>query len=186
MAQALLPWTLEDVEAELARRSLAEFVRQAWHVIEPGTPLVWGWAVEVICDHVQALVEDRLGKNNLDINVPPGSMKSTIVSVCLPAWRWIDHPHWRVVCSSGSDGIAQRDQLLQGSWSPPGIKGIPRSGPQRARTSTSSRTAEAGAGHPIGPASVSAVMHRADVPAARRRPLEGQAGPHHHRGTRPP
>ncbi len=111
MAQAALPWTLEELEAELARRSLAEFVRQSWHVIEPGTPLRWGWALDAICEHVQALVEDRLGKRNLDINVPPGSMKSTIVSVCLPAWKWIKDPGWRVICSSGSDEIAQRDQL---------------------------------------------------------------------------
>ena len=114
-----LPWSLAELDAELARRSLAEFVCQSWHVIEPGTPLVWGWAVEAICDHVQALIEDRLGFQNLDINVPPGSMKSTIVSVCLPAWVWIQDPKkktglgpgWRVICTSGSDEIAQRDSL---------------------------------------------------------------------------
>jgi predicted phage terminase large subunit-like protein len=124
-----IPWTYQEIQAELARRSLAEFVRQSWHVIEPGTPLKWGWALDAICDHVQALVENRLGKQNLVANVPPGSMKSTIVSVCLPAWIWIqDHarkpglgPGWRGIFTSGSDEIAQRDSLrcrdiVVGEW----------------------------------------------------------------------
>ena len=52
--------TLRDVRAEKARRSLAEFVRQSWHVFEPETPLKWSWVLDVICEHVQALLEDRL------------------------------------------------------------------------------------------------------------------------------
>lgn len=103
--------SLELVEAELARRSLAEFVRQAWHVIEPGTPLIWNWHLDVICDHVQALLEGRLAKRNLLINVPPGSMKSTIVSVCAPAWWWLHNPSWRGIFASGNEGVALRDSI---------------------------------------------------------------------------
>lgn len=120
--------TLEDVRAELARRSLAEFVRQAWPIIEPSTKLIWNWHLDVMCDHLQALVERRLGSQNLIINVPPGSMKSTIVSVCLPAWIWAqrkDHPTggpaWRGLFLSGSEAIALRDSMkcrdiLESSW----------------------------------------------------------------------
>lgn len=107
----LLAPTLGRVRRELAIQSLAEFVKQSWHVIEPGTPLVWNWHLDVICDHVQALVEGRLGKQNLIINVPPGSMKSTILSVCLPAWRWASDPSWRGLFVSGSEGIAIRDSI---------------------------------------------------------------------------
>jgi hypothetical protein len=96
----LLP-SSEEISREIARRSLAEFVRQSWQVLEPATPLKWGWCLDVICSHVQALAEDWLAtrgiwtgpshrsrsvrvRRNLVINVPPGSMKSTIVSVCRP------------------------------------------------------------------------------------------------------
>lgn len=34
------------------------FVREAWRVNEPVKPLVWGWPLEVVCSHAQALVED--------------------------------------------------------------------------------------------------------------------------------
>ncbi len=110
---------LSVIRAERARRSLAEFVRQAWPIIEPSTPLIWNWHIDVICDHIQALVEGRLSKNNLIINVPPGSMKSTILSVCLPAWVWIQKPHegsdlgpgWRGLFASGDESISVRDSL---------------------------------------------------------------------------
>jgi len=34
------------------------FFREAWRVNEPVKPLVWGWPLEVVCSHAQALVED--------------------------------------------------------------------------------------------------------------------------------
>ena len=36
------------VERELAARSLREFVRQAWHVVEPSTPFVPGFHIDAI------------------------------------------------------------------------------------------------------------------------------------------
>ena len=113
--------TLRAVRAERMKRSLAEFVKEAWLVIEPATPLVWNWHIDVLCDHVQALLEGRLGKNNLALCVPPGSMKSTIVSVCAPAWWWLHEPSWRGLFACGSEFFATRDSmkcrdLLVSSW----------------------------------------------------------------------
>src|SRR5207237_7480 len=36
----------EGGAAERARRSLREYVRQAWHVVEPSTPYVHGWHID--------------------------------------------------------------------------------------------------------------------------------------------
>lgn len=102
---------IQGAKAELAKRSLAEFVKQSWHVIEPTTPLIWNWHIEVICQHVQALLEGRLGKNNLLVNVPPGSMKSTIISVCVPPWMWLRNPSWRGLFISGNESVAIRDSI---------------------------------------------------------------------------
>src|SRR6266851_2942076 len=112
---------LSDIRAERMRRSLAEFVKGAWPIIEPATPLVWNWHMDAICEHVQALVQNKLGKNNLIINVPPGSSKSTIVSVCAPAWIWIYRPAYRGVFASGNDKVRTRDSLkcrmiLEDAW----------------------------------------------------------------------
>lgn len=101
-------------------------MRQSWHVFEPGTPLKWSWVLDAICDHVQALLEDRLIRDgrvirNLVINVPPGTSKSTITSVCLPAWMWIRKPAWRGLFASGNVDVAVRDSikcrgLLDSDW----------------------------------------------------------------------
>lgn len=121
--------TLDQVRAEMATRSLCEFTKQAWPIIEPDAPLEDNWHIGVIADHVQALVEGRLGKNNLSVNVPPGSLKSTIVSVCLPAWAWAQDPRrnpglgpsWRGIFVAGAETVALRDsmkcrQVLESDW----------------------------------------------------------------------
>lgn len=68
--------TIADVQAaqkELCKRSLAYFAQQAWHVLEPTTELKWGWALDAICEHLQAVTDGRI--NRLLMNVPPGPMR---------------------------------------------------------------------------------------------------------------
>lgn len=103
--------TLDEIDRELARRSLAEFVRQAWPTIEGSTPLVWNWHIEILCAELQAWSEGRRERQNLALNVPPGSMKSTIVSVCYPAWRWLKDPSYASLFVSGADDVAMRDSM---------------------------------------------------------------------------
>lgn len=66
--------------------SLAGFVREAWHVLEPNAKLVWNWHLDAICAHLEAVTDGRI--NRLLINIPPGSSKSLIVSVLWQAWEW--------------------------------------------------------------------------------------------------
>lgn len=76
-----------DSEAIRNRCStLAGFVREAWHVLEPNAALVWNWHLDAICAHLEAVTDGRI--NRLLINVPPGSSKSLIVSVLWQAWEW--------------------------------------------------------------------------------------------------
>lgn len=115
-AQALLagghgPEQLTPAQRTARGISLAQFVQAMWPILEPATVLVWSWALQAICDHVQALLEGRLARNNLIINVPPGSAKSTIVSVAAPSWRWITQPSWRGIFASGNPAVVTRDSL---------------------------------------------------------------------------
>ena len=78
-----------DADAIRARHraSFAAFFRDAWHIIEPTTDLKWNWHLQAMCDTMQAAYDGRIG-NRLLVNVPPGSSKSTIVSVMFQAWVW--------------------------------------------------------------------------------------------------
>ena len=92
-----LPLSYEAYKREVARRRLKEaetnaaairercktfsgFVKEAWHVIEPGTPLRWNWHMDAICTHLEAISRGQMTPW-LIINVPPGSSKSTLVTV---------------------------------------------------------------------------------------------------------
>jgi len=111
--------------------TLAEFVRQSWQVLEPTTQLDWNWHVDAICLHVQETLLDWLKHKqdpsheqrirNLLINVPPGSLKSRIVSVCTPAWFWLYDPSWRAIFLSANPRVALRDSvfcrdLIESDW----------------------------------------------------------------------
>src|SRR5277367_1361934 len=107
------------VEREYATRSLHEFVRQAWHIVEPSTPFVPGWHIDAIIDHLEAVSYGRI--RNLLINVPPRHMKSLLVSVLWPAWEWIRWPERRSFYSSYAAQLSIRDsvkcrRLIESSW----------------------------------------------------------------------
>lgn len=105
--------TIDEIDRELARRSLYDFLLLAWEHIpdEGGTKLVLNWHIKVLCDEIQALATGKAGKRNLCLNVPPGSMKSTILSVCLPAWMWLHTPRWTSLFISGAEDVAMRDSM---------------------------------------------------------------------------
>lgn len=123
---------LSEIRAEMARRSLAQFVRFAWHVVEPETALIWNWHIEAVCLHLEALTRQQLWKpgqpepdgarlQRLVINIPPGTMKSLLVSVFWPAWEWIEHAGLKSIFSSYAMDLAIRDSvrcrdLLLSDW----------------------------------------------------------------------
>lgn len=109
------------VERELCRRSLAEFAKRAWHVLEPAAELKWGWALDAICQHLEAVTDGRIKR--LLMNVPPGSMKSLLTGVIWPAWEWgpRDMPEMRFVGTAHEETLAIRDNrkcrdLIKSEW----------------------------------------------------------------------
>lgn len=118
---------LEEAEADsdgVRRRcqSFAEFVKLAWQVIEPGTALKWNWHLDAMCDHLEAISRGQL-RPRLIINVPPGSSKSTIVSVLWQAWEWgpLGKRHLRYVSTSYDLVNVKRDtgktlDLIRSRW----------------------------------------------------------------------
>lgn len=88
---------------------MAEFVRQFWEVVEPGTPLTWNWHLDVLCDALERQARGDPKYRKLLICVPPGTMKSLLVSVFAPAWQWLEQPERRKLFLSNDDTLAIRD-----------------------------------------------------------------------------
>jgi predicted phage terminase large subunit-like protein len=114
---------LDLVKREQDRRnasaSLYEFVKQSWHVVEPGIPFIASWHIEAICEHLEAVSAGDIQR--LLINIPPRHSKSTIVSVMWPAWEWLTDPAQKFLCASYSGNLSTRDnlktrRLLQSPW----------------------------------------------------------------------
>lgn len=119
MSMALEVPSLLNVRAEMARRHLHSFIPQAWHVVEPGKDFIGGFHIDAICDHLEAVINGHI--KLLVINVPPRFTKSTIISVMLPVWSWINNPTLQWLTMSYNGGLATRDsvksrRLLNSSW----------------------------------------------------------------------
>jgi hypothetical protein len=120
--------TLTSISRDECEESLAEFIRQAWHIVEPGAPYIHNWHVDLIAESLEAITEgveldDGTPYNRLLINVPPGMMKSLLTNVFWPAWEWgpRNMPHLRYLCASHSMDLAIRDstkmrRLIESEW----------------------------------------------------------------------
>lgn len=91
--------------ADLLSQNYYEFVKGAWHIIEPHTRFKPNWHIEALCEPLTAVSRGEL--RNLIINVPPGSMKSILATVMFPAWEWTSRPWLRYVTGSYADDLAE-------------------------------------------------------------------------------
>ena len=119
---------LLDTAIKLTRRKCLKsfyfFVKAAWPHIWP-TEFLDNWHFEYICNETQAAVERVLRNEkrikDLCINVPPGTAKSTILSICLNAWVWAKDPTRRFLTTSYSPALAgdhakATRRLLESVW----------------------------------------------------------------------
>jgi len=66
-------------------QDLYAFTAAAWPHIDPA-PFRPGWPIEAVCQHLEAVADGDIRR--LIINIPPRSGKSSLCSVCFPAWVW--------------------------------------------------------------------------------------------------
>lgn len=101
---------LDVYESIMAERSLSEFIKQAWPIIEPGVTYIENWHIELICEYLQAVRQGQIRR--LVVNIPPRHMKSINVTICFPAWTWITEPEKQFIKVSYSDALSRRHNIL--------------------------------------------------------------------------
>jgi predicted phage terminase large subunit-like protein len=113
-----------QIEASIYKDSFYDFLRAAWSIIIPEEP-VWNWHIKYLCRRMQRIAERVMRgvakKSDLIINIPPGTTKSTIVSVMFPAWVWTKMPSAKFICGSYAFTLAMelarksRD-IIKSAW----------------------------------------------------------------------
>ena len=110
---------IEETRAKC--KTLHGFIREAWHVLEPSTPFIDGWHIGAIAEHLEAISKGQITR--LQINQPPGTMKSLTASVMWQAWEWgpFSRPDLRYFTTSYLDDYAKRDarktrDLINSEW----------------------------------------------------------------------
>lgn len=101
--------TLEQVRGEILKRSLYKFVCEFWDEVV-ADPMKDNWHIKAICDEIQTVFMKVIHREDavcdLSINIPPGTSKSTIVSIMAPAWGWANAPWIRFITASYSSKLA--------------------------------------------------------------------------------
>lgn len=108
------------------------FVKRFWKLIS-AEELEWNFHLDVFCDELEAVIRnvriqkkqvfDPVKKRNvvkrfrnpklhdLVINVPPGTSKSSVITVMAPVYSWIVDPTLRIISGSHTDTLATEHAL---------------------------------------------------------------------------
>ena len=103
----------------LCRHSFGVFARRCFDTLEQGRTFHGNWHIDHLCHMLSEVEAGRMRR--LNINVPPRSLKSMLVSVALPAWLLGRDPSTRIMCVSYSDALAktfgtQTRLIMQQPW----------------------------------------------------------------------
>jgi predicted phage terminase large subunit-like protein len=111
---------LEEEEKRLLQKNFAVFLREAWKILNPYTPLHEGQYIDAVAETLQAVRDGRITRQI--INIPPRSGKSTFVSIAFPCWVWTTDPSKKFIFYSYSfDKLSvpfslERRRLIQSEW----------------------------------------------------------------------
>jgi predicted phage terminase large subunit-like protein len=95
------------------------FVKKAWTVLQPNRQLIWSWHYDYLCEQLTLVKQRQLLR--LIVNVPPRTLKSTIITIAYPVWVWLTEPGHNFMAASYSmelstDHSLMRRKLLQSEW----------------------------------------------------------------------
>ena len=83
------------------------------------------WFPQALCAELQAaglsLAQQQEREFHLNVNVPPRSLKSVIISVCFPVWLWLHKPNAELLTVSHNAEMAKKllrfsKNILESDW----------------------------------------------------------------------
>lgn len=90
--------------------SLLTFFIDAWKVLEPDTHLVLNFHHEYLASKLEEILH-RVRKGeprpyDTIINIPPGTTKSTLITIVFPVWCWLWAPNLKFISASHSESLS--------------------------------------------------------------------------------
>jgi predicted phage terminase large subunit-like protein len=128
------------LEKLMAEKSLLEFTKQAWKIIEPGVEFSANWHIEYLAEELTLMSLHYIAGDKLDIspervldhiendlntriciNIPTRAMKTLLASVFFPVWAWIHNPAIKFIVVSYSGDLSldinkKRREILKSDW----------------------------------------------------------------------
>jgi predicted phage terminase large subunit-like protein len=116
-----------QIESEICKKSLYQFVVRAWPVLFPTTSFVPGWHINAVCHYLEATVigvnigSEKKYIRNLILNIPFRHMKSLLADVFFPAWIWTFQPEKKFLFIGYSETAAiepstECRKLIESAW----------------------------------------------------------------------
>lgn len=100
---------LTAIERDACKKDFFEFVQSFWSVVIKEEPC-YNWHIPFLCKELQELSKYIVAREkkpyDLIINIPPGTTKSTIVTIMFPAWLWTIDPTLRIITNSYSSDLS--------------------------------------------------------------------------------
>jgi predicted phage terminase large subunit-like protein len=105
-----------ETYAKILANDLSFFTRKVFKTINPNTPYIHNWHI----DYLASIIADPENRR-LIVNVPPRSMKSTLITIAFPAWLLARNPSQTIICASYADNLARKHsiecrQVVQSDW----------------------------------------------------------------------
>jgi len=96
-------------DRERLRESFSAFVKEAWLTVKKHEPFISNWHLEAIAAHLEAVTRGEI--HRLQIWIPPGTMKTGMVTVYWHPWEWTMRPWLRYFTASYEIHLVQRFSL---------------------------------------------------------------------------
>ena len=85
---------------KFANKDFKSFLIKSFQTLSPNTKFIDNWHVDLIIKYLEEVESGKIKR--LIINIPPRSLKSTIISVAWPAWLLGLDPSRRIIVASYS------------------------------------------------------------------------------------
>ncbi len=109
---------MDSIE-KFTHSNLKSFIIKTFQTINPNDKFVDNWHLDLIISYLNDISEGKVTR--LIINIPPRSLKSTIISVAWPAWLLGLNPSKRVIAASYSQQLSLKHSkecrlIMKSDW----------------------------------------------------------------------